>query len=73
MTRGPRPPVRTRRSLGAALVALMSSGCVSKVTMSRAEGDDGERPHTAILYSGVPDASRQYADYTVVDEGILED
>ena len=69
----PRRATRAVRGLAAATFAVATTGCVSKVTMTRAEGDDGERPHTVILYSGVRETSRQYADYTIVDEGILED
>lgn len=73
MTHRPRPVARSHHVFGLAIPVLVAGGCVSKVTMTRAEGDDGKRPHAVILYSGVRDTSRQYADYTVVDESILED
>lgn len=68
-----RPHAPIFRAVIVGVIALVGGGCVSKVTMARARGDDGTRPHTVVLYSGVRDASRQYADYTVVDESILED
>jgi len=77
--RGHLPTARPRAFVAMVLGCLMwgcstlTMGCVSKVTMADVEGDDGESPHTVILYGGVRDTSRQYADYGVVDATILED
>lgn len=58
--------------LGLLGVAGGTAGCVSRVAMAQVEGDDGQTPHTVVLYSGVRDTSRRYADYTVVDAAILD-
>ncbi|MEZ4440360.1 MAG: hypothetical protein R3B72_14785 [Polyangiaceae bacterium] len=56
-----------------AIAAPGLGGCVNKVVMAELEGDDGVQPHTVILYTGVRDTTRRYADYSVVGEEILEE
>jgi hypothetical protein len=58
--------------LGVVLVTICG-GCVRHLRMPDVEGDDGQHPHTVILYSGVRDSSRRYADYGAVDATILDE
>lgn len=39
--------------------------------MQEVEGADPAQPHTVVLYSGVREGARRYADYTQVDAAIL--
>jgi hypothetical protein len=57
---------------GLLLVALGAPGCVNRLRMAQADGADPKQPHTRVLYSGVRDAGRRYANYDVVDASILE-
>lgn len=77
MSRSPQPPGKLGRMARLRVILLTAgliwgpSGCVRRLSMPQVEGDDGESPHTVILYSGVRDGSRRYADYGVVDATIL--
>jgi hypothetical protein len=61
-------------ALALGLVALGSAtgGCVRQLAMAELDGADPAQPHTVLLYSGVREGSRRYADYGAIDARILE-
>lgn len=62
--------IRYARSWLPALVAVAASGCTRHVDMAAAAPSEA---HATVLYTGVRDVSRRYADYGVVDRSILDD
>jgi hypothetical protein len=61
-------------SLAAGLLALGfgATSCVKRLAMAELDGVDPAQPHTVLLYSGVREGSRRYADYGAIDARILE-
>ena len=54
----------------AVVIAALTSGCARHIDMAVVAPTP--HAHATVLYTGVRDAGRRYADYGVIDRSVLE-